>query len=91
MARRGRVLKLITSLKQICNSPSQFLKTSSLTPDSGKGDALLEILSQCADTDRKVLILRSTAKWANGFRIGLRKLSASAPTFCTAAYRQRSA
>ena len=56
MARRGRVLKLITSLKQICNSPSQFLKTSSLTPDSGKGDALLEILSQCADTDRKVLI-----------------------------------
>ena len=56
MARRGRVLKLITSLKQICNSPSQFLKTPSLTPDSGKGDALLEILSQCAETDRKVLI-----------------------------------
>lgn len=56
MARRGRVLKLITSLKQICNSPSQFLKTPSLTPDSGKGDALLEILSQCADSDRKVLI-----------------------------------
>ena len=56
MARRGRVLKLITSLKQICNSPSLFLKTSSLTPDSGKGDALLEILSQCAETDRKVLI-----------------------------------
>ena len=56
MARRGRVLKLITSLKQICNSPSQYMKTDAAHPDSGKGDALLEILSQCAEADRKVLV-----------------------------------
>ncbi|MDO5532095.1 SNF2-related protein [Sutterella sp.] len=56
LARRGMVLKLITSLKQICNSPSQFMKTEAPLPDSGKGDALLEVLGECAEADRKVLI-----------------------------------
>ncbi|WP_303337847.1 DEAD/DEAH box helicase [Sutterella sp.] len=56
IARKGRVLKLITSLKQICNSPSQFLKTRADAPDSGKGDALLEIINECRDADRKVII-----------------------------------
>ena len=56
MARRGLVLKLITSLKQICNSPSQYSKTEALRPDSGKADAMLEILGQCLEADRKVLI-----------------------------------
>ena len=56
MARRGLVLKLITALKQICNSPSQYEKTEAARPDSGKADALLEILRECRETDRKVLI-----------------------------------
>ena len=56
MARRGLVLKLITSLKEICNSPSQYSKTEALRPDSGKADAMLEILGQCLESDRKVLI-----------------------------------
>lgn len=56
MARRGLVLKLITSLKQICNSPSQYLKTESGRPDSGKAEALLGILGECLESDRKVLI-----------------------------------
>ena len=34
---RGLVLKLITGLKQICNSVSQFQKTDIEYPDSGKG------------------------------------------------------
>lgn len=56
MARRGAVLKLITALKQICNSPSQFLKTEAPHPDSGKAAALFEILENCRDADRKTLI-----------------------------------
>ena len=56
MKRKGLVLRLITALKQICNSPSQYQKTEAPTSDSGKGDALLAILGQCRDAERKVLI-----------------------------------
>ena len=56
VARRGTVIKLITSLKQICNSPSQYLKTAAPRPDSGKGAALLDTLERCHETGRKVLI-----------------------------------
>lgn len=54
--RRALVLKLITSLKQICNSPSQYLKTETDVPDSGKGTMLLDLLSQNFEVSRKVLI-----------------------------------
>ena len=54
--RRALVLKLITSLKQICNSPSQYLKTETDVPDSGKGTMLLDLLSQNFEASRKVLI-----------------------------------
>ena len=54
--RRGLVLRLITALKQICNSPSQYLKTDEPRPDSGKAAALLELLARCRDADRKVLV-----------------------------------
>lgn len=56
MARRGVVLQMITSLKQICNSPSQYQHVTVPKPDSGKADALLDILAQCREADRKVLI-----------------------------------
>lgn len=56
MQRRAAVLKLITSLKQICNSPSQYLKTEGETPDSGKAALLFELLEQNFDSGRKVLI-----------------------------------
>ena len=54
--RRALVLKLITSLKQICNSPSQYLKTETDVPDSGKGTMLLDLLSQNFEVSSKVLI-----------------------------------
>jgi len=54
--RQGAVLKLITALKQICNSPSQFEKTMTDAPDSDKGEMLLDILAECRRADRKVLI-----------------------------------
>lgn len=54
--RRGVVLTLIMRLKQICNSPSQFLGSRTEKPDAGKGEALLEILAECRESERKVLI-----------------------------------
>ena len=49
IARRGLVLKLLTSLKQICNHPAQYLKEEParrLTGRSGK----LELLDELLDT-----------------------------------------
>jgi len=55
--RRGLVLKLITSLKQICNHPSHFLKKTSVEPDySGKAALLISLLQSIQETDEKVLI-----------------------------------
>ncbi|KAA0232142.1 MAG: DEAD/DEAH box helicase [Actinobacteria bacterium] len=45
MARRGLVLKLLTSLKQVCNHPAQHLRQSGpLARRSGKLDAAAELL-----------------------------------------------
>ncbi|MFE6224865.1 DEAD/DEAH box helicase [Streptomyces sp. NPDC057854] len=48
MARRGLVVKLLTSLKQICNHPAQYLKEESprIAGRSGK----LELLDELLDT-----------------------------------------
>jgi len=51
MDRRGKVLALITSLKQICNHPAQFLRESDASPErSGKlrrlGQELETLLSE---------------------------------------------
>lgn len=55
--RKGLVLKLITSLKQICNHPSHFLKTGNISPRlSGKTELLLELLDTIYENEEKVLI-----------------------------------
>ena len=54
--RSAAVLALITALKQICNSPSQYEKTSAAMPDSGKGTALLELIAELKENRRKVLV-----------------------------------
>ena len=54
--RSAAVLELITALKQICNSPSQYRKTYADVPDSGKGTALLELIGECRENRRKVLV-----------------------------------
>ena len=55
--RKGLILKLINSLKQFCNHPSQFTKLS--TPrieESGKLITLMDTLSNILDANEKVLI-----------------------------------
>ncbi|MCC7553840.1 MAG: DEAD/DEAH box helicase [Methanobacteriaceae archaeon] len=55
--RKGMIFKLINSLKQICNHPSQFIKNKKPEiEDSGKMEALINILDNILASDEKVLI-----------------------------------
>ncbi|WP_156727866.1 DEAD/DEAH box helicase [Streptomyces apocyni] len=62
IARRGLVLKLLTSLKQICNHPAQFLKEHSprqstpLRGRSGKLDLLDELIDTITAEGESVLV-----------------------------------
>ena len=54
---KGAIFKLIISLKQICNHPRNFDKTSPLKKElSGKTQLLLELLETILQKDEKVLI-----------------------------------
>lgn len=55
--RRGLILKLLTSLKQICNHPVHFLKEGEPDPElSGKSRLLLTLLERIYSNNAKVLI-----------------------------------
>jgi SNF2 family DNA or RNA helicase len=55
--RQGKVLKMITALKQICNHPHQFLKKGPTSPDlSGKAMQLLGLLDTIYEKGEKTLI-----------------------------------
>ncbi|MER6996431.1 DEAD/DEAH box helicase [Streptomyces sp. NPDC000410] len=58
IARRGLVMKLLTSLKQICNHPAQYLKEDAarLTSRSGKLALLDELLDTILAEDGSVLV-----------------------------------
>lgn len=55
--RRGRVLALLTALKQICNHPRQFLRDDGrLTGRSGKLTRSTEILGELVDAGDRALV-----------------------------------
>ncbi|WP_328909565.1 DEAD/DEAH box helicase [Streptomyces sp. NBC_00234] len=58
IARRGLIMKLLSSLKQICNHPAQYLKEepTRLTGRSGKLALLDELLDTILSEDGSVLI-----------------------------------
>ncbi|MEU5694539.1 DEAD/DEAH box helicase [Actinosynnema sp. NPDC020468] len=58
MARRGRVVKLLTALKQVCNHPAQYLKESAprLPGRSGKLELLDELVDTIVAEDGAVLV-----------------------------------
>lgn len=61
--RRGLVLKLINSLKQICNHPSQFTKSSSQDiAESGKTEVLMYTLENILQANEKILIFTQYVK-----------------------------
>ena len=79
--RRGEVLKLIMSLKQICNSPSQYQKTQAPYPDSGKGAALFDILDRCKEADRKVLIFTQFREMGERLQQWIERATGERPDF----------
>ena len=61
--RRGTILKTITSLKQTCNHPAQFLGSGKpKIKESGKMELLITILENIMDMDEKVLIFTQYVK-----------------------------
>ncbi len=58
MERRGRVLAMLTALKQICNHPAHYLKEegSSLAQRSGKFDRTTEVIRAVVECDEKVIL-----------------------------------
>ncbi|MCP4134015.1 MAG: DEAD/DEAH box helicase family protein [bacterium] len=55
--RKGMIFKLITSLKQVCNHPRNFDKTSAVAPEvSGKVMLLFTLLETIMQKNEKVLI-----------------------------------
>ena len=55
--RRGRILKLLTELKQICNHPAQYLGERGPLPGrSGKLARTLELLTEVVDAGDRALI-----------------------------------
>ena len=61
--RNANVLNLMLRLKQICNSPSHFLKRDyTSTEESGKLSLFVDILGEALDADEKVLIFTQFAK-----------------------------
>lgn len=64
--RKGLVLKLITSLKQICNHPAHFLKKQNSSVDiSGKTKLLMELLETIYENEEKVLIFTQYTEMGN--------------------------
>lgn len=55
--RSGRVLALLTALKQICNHPAQYLREDTAAPGmSGKFDRATEMLTEIVEQDDRVLV-----------------------------------
>ncbi|EIV94537.1 DEAD/DEAH box helicase [Frankia sp. QA3] len=55
--RSGRVLALLTALKQICNHPAQYLHEDTAQPGrSGKFDRATEMLTEVVEQDDRVLV-----------------------------------
>ncbi|MFD3499688.1 DEAD/DEAH box helicase [Streptomyces sp. NPDC058678] len=66
MARRGLIVKLLTSLKQICNHPAQFLKEErpTISGRSGKLELLDELLDTILSEGASVLVFTQYVQMA---------------------------
>ncbi|MDR1818993.1 MAG: DEAD/DEAH box helicase [Methanobrevibacter sp.] len=64
--RKGLVLKLINSLKQICNHPSQFTKSKKFfLKQSGKMEMLIDILENIEENKEKSVIFTQFVQMGN--------------------------
>ncbi len=55
--RRGRILAMLTHIKQICNHPAQFLRDNTVAPRrSGKLTRLLQLIDEVFENDSAALV-----------------------------------
>lgn len=81
MKRRGSILRMITHLKQIADSPSIFAKQPAEDPDSGKGEALLSLLGPCLEAGNKVLVFTQYAEMGERLQTWIEKTGIRRPDF----------
>ena len=80
--RRGRILALLTHLKQICNHPSQFLKqTGPYKGRSGKLERLTEMLEEVLESGEKALVFTQFKEMGDRLQIHLNDVLGFEPPF----------
>ena len=81
MKRSSMLLSLITALKQICNSPSLYEKRHPRLPDSGKADSLFELVEECRENGRKMLVFTQYAEMGERLQDWFEKATGVRPDF----------
>ncbi len=82
MERRGRILALLTHLKQICNHPSQFLKQQGpYKARSGKLERLTDMLEEVMETGDKALVFTQFKEMGDRLQIHLKDVLGFEPPF----------
>jgi SNF2 family DNA or RNA helicase len=80
--RRGRILALLTHLKQICNHPSQFLKQAGpYKGRSGKLERLTDMLEEVLETGEKALVFTQFKEMGDRLQIHLKDVLGFEPPF----------
>jgi hypothetical protein len=80
--RRGRILALLTHLKQICNHPSQFLKqTGPYKGRSGKLERLTEMLEEVLESGEKALVFTQFKEMGDRLQVHLHDVLGFEPPF----------
>jgi len=80
--RRGRILALLTHLKQICNHPSQFLKQQGpYKGRSGKLERLTDMLDEVLENGEKALVFTQFKEMGDRLQIHLTETLGFEPPF----------
>lgn len=80
--RRGRILALLTHLKQICNHPSQFLKQAGpYKGRSGKMERLTDMIEEVVATKDRALIFTQFKEMGDRLQVHLTDILGFVPPF----------
>ncbi|HJU83804.1 MAG TPA: DEAD/DEAH box helicase [Holophagaceae bacterium] len=80
--RRGRILALLTHLKQICNHPAQFLRQRGpFEARSGKLERLTEMLEEVLESGEKALVFTQFKEMGDRLQMHLEKHIGFEPPF----------
>ncbi len=80
--RRGRILALLTHLKQICNHPSQFLKAQGpYAGRSGKLDRMSEMLEEIIENGEKALVFTQFKEMGDRLQVHFQERLGFEPPF----------